>query len=355
MVPPVKLKFWRFDLKLAHRWTIATALKPGGSGGTNDFKVALVELQDQNGVIGLGEAAPSGRYQESAESSLAFLEQVVAEKLSFADVDGSMNYVEGIAPKNFAPKGALNVALLDGAAKLARQPIHDFLGLGFHEGKHVTSFSIGIDTPESIRQKVRAAESYPILKIKLGGPDDRQNLAALREIAPQKIVRADGNEAWRTKEEALEKLEWLAADGHVEFVEQPMPVASIAQDLVWLKERSPLPIMADESYLSAADLAHCAECYHAVNVKLVKTGGISRAFDALQAARKAGLKTMIGCMIESSILITAAAHLAELADYLDIDGNLLITNDPYRGVTASNGAISFAQAPEKTGLRVKAR
>ena len=349
------LKFRRFDLNLAHRWTIATGLKPGGEGGTNAFKVVLVELEDENGVVGLGEAAPSVRYQESTDSSLAFLEQVPADKLSFADVDGSMKYVEALAPKNFAAKGALNIALLDGAARLAGKPIYDFLGLGFHEGQHVTSFSIGIDTPEAIRQKVSEAEPYPILKLKLGGPDDRQTLAALREIAPRKTVRVDGNEAWNTKEEALQKLEWLAADGHVEFVEQPMPAATRPNDLVWLKERSPLPIMADESYLSATDIAPCAERYHAVNVKLVKTGGISRAFEALQAARTAGLKTMIGCMIESSILITAAAHLAELADYLDIDGNLLITNDPYRGVTSGNGAISFAHAPEETGLRVKAR
>ncbi|MEQ1785336.1 MAG: enolase C-terminal domain-like protein, partial [Hyphomonadaceae bacterium] len=122
-----------------------------------------------------------------------------------------------------------------------------------------------------------------------------------------------------------------------------------------LKERSPLPIMGDESYKSAADIGLCADCYHAVNVKLVKTGGISGAYDALQAARKAGLKTMIGCMIESSVLITAAAHLAALTDYLDIDGNLLITNDPYLGATGERGMMSFAQTPEKLGLRVSAR
>ena len=116
--------------------------------------------------------------------------------------------------------------------------------------------------------------------------------------------------------------------------------------------RPPLPIMADESYLSAKDLAQCAECYHAVNVKLVKTGGISEAYEALKAARGAGLKTMIGCMIESSVLISAGAHLAELADYLDLDGNLLVTNDPFRGPTARTGILSFKVAPEKFGLRV---
>jgi L-alanine-DL-glutamate epimerase-like enolase superfamily enzyme len=125
--------------------------------------------------------------------------------------------------------------------------------------------------------------------------------------------------------------------------------------LIWLKERSPLPLLADESYRTVRDLAHCAEGFHGVNVKLVKTGGVGAAFDALQTARRAGLKTMLGCMIESSVLITAAAHLAELADYLDLDGNLLVTNDPYQGVTAGNGVLSFAGAVERVGLRVSKR
>jgi len=134
-----------------------------------------------------------------------------------------------------------------------------------------------------------------------------------------------------------------------------MPATTPAADWRWLKDRTPLPIMADESYHSAADAERCAECFHAVNVKLVKTGGLTGAYEALRAARQLGLKTMLGCMIESSVLITAAAHLAELTDYLDIDGNLLITNDPYLGATADNGVLSFAHAPEPFGLRVRAR
>ena len=351
----VKIKFWRFDLKLTHRWTISRGLEPGGGGGTDLFKVVFVELTGPDGLVGIGEAAPSSRYQENVDSSLAFLEHVDASRLSFDDVPGSMKYLDGIAPKNFAPKGALNIALLDGAARRAGQPIYDFLKLGFRENKHVTSFSIGLDKPEVIREKVLEAASYPVLKLKVGSPTDQQNLAALREAAPTKAVRVDANEAWKTKKEALQQIEWLAADGHIQFVEQPMPARTDPKDLIWLKSRAPLPIMADEAYLSAEDIFRCAECYHAVNVKLVKTGGISGAYAALQAARQAGLKTMIGCMIESSVLITAAAHLAELTDYLDIDGNLLISNDPYLGATAEKGMISFAPASEKTGLRVKAR
>jgi L-alanine-DL-glutamate epimerase-like enolase superfamily enzyme len=153
----------------------------------------------------------------------------------------------------------------------------------------------------------------------------------------------------------LKSLEWLAADGNIQFVEQPMPVSTPERDLNWLRERSPLPLFADELYHQAKDVGLCSDFFHGVNVKLVKAGGITGALEALLAARKAGLKTMIGCMIESSVLISAAAHLAELADYLDLDGNLLITNDPYAGVTADKGVLTFANAPETAGLRVRAR
>jgi L-alanine-DL-glutamate epimerase-like enolase superfamily enzyme len=252
-------------------------------------------------------------------------------------------------------KCAFNLALLDGAAKRANKPIYDLLELGFRENHHLTSFTIGIDKPDMIRKKVLEAEQYPVLKMKVGADDDKTNLQALREVAPTKPVRVDANEGWKTKEQALEMIEWLAKDGHVEFVEQPMPAATSAKDWLWLKQRSPLPIFGDESYHLAQDVTQAAECFHGVNVKLVKTGGISAGFEALHAARKAGLKTMLGCMIESSILISAAAHLAELCDYLDLDGNILTTNDPYAGVTAGKGVLSFAGAAEKFGLRVSAR
>jgi L-alanine-DL-glutamate epimerase-like enolase superfamily enzyme len=312
-------------------------------------------LTGADGTVGLGEAAPNSRYRESVDSVQAFLKKVDARGLSFNDVEGSMTYLDTVSEHDMAAKCALNLALLDGAAKRARKPVHDFLELGFQENRHVTSFSIGIDKPDLIRQKVLEAEPYPVLKLKTGVADDPVNLQALREVAPAKTLRVDANEGWKTKEQALERIEWLAKDGHVECVEQPMPAAASVKDWVWLKQRSPLPIFGDESYHLAADAAQAAECFHGVNVKLVKAGGLSAASAALQAARQAGLKTMLGCMIESSILISAAAHLAELCDYLDLDGNLLISNDPYAGVTAGKGVLSFATAPEKFGLRVSAR
>lgn len=348
----MNIAFRRFDLRLTHTWAIASNV---GSGGKQIYPAAFVELQDANGVVGVGESAPSSRYNETAETACDFFGRVDRSKLSFGDLPGSMAYIESIAPGNHSPKGALNIALLDGAARNAGKPLHDFLGLGFSEGKHVTCFTIGLDTPEMMRRKVREAEQFPVLKIKVGGSTDEQNLAAVRAEAPLKTLRVDANEGWKTKEEALRRLEWLARDPNIEFVEQPMPAGSAIADMKWLKERSPLPLFADESYVNAAAVDLCAECFHGVNVKLCKAGGVSRGFDALSVARKAGLKTMLGCMIESSVLISAGAHLAELTDYLDLDGNMLITNDPYSGVRTRRGVMSFEGVEPSIGLRVRLR
>jgi len=345
----VKLTYRPIELHLAHRWQLAR------TSGTTTSRVVVVELRDSDGTVGLGEAAPTRRYGEDADTVAAFLARVDAGQLSFDDVPGSMAYLEGVAPGHAAAKCAVNLALLDGAARRAGKALYDFLGLGFREQQHVSSFTIGIDTPEVIRQKVAAAARFPILKIKVGVPEDRQNLQAVRAVAPDKTLRVDANEGWKTKEQALAMIEWLAQDPHIEYVEQPMPAGTPVADWVWLKARSPLPVFADESYHTAADAPRCAECFHGVNVKLVKTGGVSGGLAALRAARQLGLKTMLGCMIETSILISAGAHLAELCDHLDLDGNILITNDPFQGVENRDGWLSFAGAEEKLGLRVRPR
>lgn len=344
----MQLQFRRHDLPLAHAWAVA------GGVAKHTHPVVFVTLTDADGVVGRGEASPSRRYHETAASGEKFLAQVDARQLSFTYLAGSMDYLEALAPGEFAAKSALNVALFDGAAQRAGQPLHEFLGLGFREGKHVTSFSIGIDRPAVIREKVLAAAEFPVLKLKVGSVHDRENFAALREAAPAKPVRVDANEAWPTKELALENIAWLAADGRVQFVEQPLPASASTADCAWLKARAPLPLFADESYHTAADAARCAEGFHGVNVKLCKTGGVANAVAALRAARAAGLQTMLGCMIESSLLISAAAHLSELTDFLDLDGNLLVRDDPFRGVTAAGGVMSFAAARKKTGLCVEA-
>ena len=345
----MKLSWKHVDLQLANPWTIAR------TSGTNLAKVIVVELIGADGNRGLGEAAPTTRYKESVRTVEAFLKKVDPRGLSFNDIDGSMEYLSTISRHDMSAKCALNLALLDGAGKKAKKTVYDLLGLGFRDNYHLSSFTIGIDKPEVIRKKVEQAAQYPVLKMKVGGVDDKENLQALRDVAPDKPVRVDANEGWKTKEQALEMIQWLAADKHIQYVEQPLPASTPAKDWAWLKQRSPLPVFGDESYHLAQDVTLAAECFHGVNVKLVKTGGISGGLAALMAARKAGLKTMIGCMIETSILISAAAHLAELCDYLDVDGNVLITNDPYLGVANNQGLLSFSNAAEKHGLRAVLR
>jgi L-alanine-DL-glutamate epimerase-like enolase superfamily enzyme len=345
----VRLEFHEVELRLNDPWTTAR------SCGTDTCTVVELALTDSNGVVGRGEAAPISRYRESCAEVVAFLTKIDPNRLSVNDTVGSSDYLESLSTGVLSAKCAVNLVLLDLAGKLTRQPLHDFLGLGFQENHHLTSFTVGIDTPEAIRRKVSGAEKYPILKMKVGAADDKANLQALRQIAPTKPVRVDANEGWQTREQALNNIEWLANDRHIQFVEQPMPASVPDEDWIWLKQRSPLPIFADESFHSAGDAERAAQCFHGVNVKLAKTGGITGAIEALRAARKRGLKTMLGCMIETSILISAAAHLAGLCDYLDLDGNLLITNDPYRGVTAEKGILSFQSAPEQFGLRVSER
>ena len=338
------------ELQLANPWKIAS------SQGSGIHRTVIVELTDGESVAAIGEAAPSSLYGESAEDTIKVLQLLDARGLSFDDIPGSMEFLRSVPGIPVAAQCALNLALLDGAAKRAGKPVCDFLGLGFRENHHITSFSIGIDAPDIIRKKVLEAAQYPVIKLKVGDPRDRENFAALRSVAPEKPVRVDANEGWKTKEEALRMLDWLVAtDKKIQFVEQPMPRNTKDADLIWLKERSPLPVFADESCHTVKDIARCAECFHGVNVKLVKTGGVSMAYETLQAARKAGLRTMIGCMIETSVMISAATHLAELADFLDVDGNLLITNDPFTGATAEKGILSFAHAKEKHGLMVSPR
>lgn len=349
----MRLTFRRFDLVLRHHWAVASDINRGR--GKSAYPVVFVELQDAAGRSGLGEASPSSQYHESHATVSAFLQRVEPVRLSFDDIPQSMAYLDSLSAGDFPAKCALNLALVDGAMKARGQAVCDGLGLGFIEGKHVTSFTIGLAAPEVMAAKAAAASAMPVLKLKLGSSRDRENFAAVRDAAPRKPIRVDANAGWKTKEEALTRIEWLAADGHVEFVEQPLPADAPLADSTWLKTRSPLPLFGDESYQSAADAERCAQCFHGVNVKLVKTGGISGGHTALVAARAQGLKTMLGCMIESSVLISASAHLAELTDYLDLDGNLLITNDPYTGVVCDQGRLSFAGVRETAGLRVRPR
>jgi L-alanine-DL-glutamate epimerase-like enolase superfamily enzyme len=194
---------------------------------------------------------------------------------------------------------------------------------------------------------VREAEPFPVLKIKVGLDTDEATIAAVRSVT-DKPLRVDANEGWKDKEEAVRKINWLAGQG-VEFVEQPMP-ADMLEETRWVRERVHLPLIADEACQRASQIPQLVGIFDGVNVKVDKAGGILEAFKMIQFARALGLKTMLGCMVSSSVSVTAAAHLSPGIDYADLDGNLLISNDPFSGVRVKNGKLLL---PDRPGLGLK--
>jgi L-alanine-DL-glutamate epimerase-like enolase superfamily enzyme len=241
-----------------------------------------------------------------------------------------------------AGKAALDIALFDWVGKRLNVPVYRLFGLD-PAGAPITTMSIGVDTPEMTKQKVEEAADFPVLKIKMGIGKDAETLEAIRAVT-KKPLRVDANEGWKTKEEALEKIQWLERDGRVELVEQPMR-ADMTAEHAWLRERVTMPIIADEAVTDVATIPTLAGAYDGLNVKLDKAGGILEAHRWISMARALGMKTMLGCMVSSSISVTAAAHLSPLVDYADLDGNLLISNDRYRGVTVEKGKLVLPIAP----------
>ena len=324
----------RLDLPLRHTWRISR----GEIAATPN---ALVELAWE-GAVGYGLAAPSRRHGESVDSVLEALPRlapVVAGDPS--DWRGLAGALEGALPGHRSAKSAVDMALHDLAGKRLGTPVHRLYGID-PRPMPVTSYSIGIDTPAVVIEKVREAEPYAILKVKLGTADDRTLFEAVRS-ATSKVVRVDANEGWKERDAALAMIEWLADRG-VELVEQPLP-AGDEDGMRWLTARSPIPLIADEAMIDASTVPALVGCYHGVNVKLGKCGGIAAAHAAIAAARAHDLKVMIGCMVESSLGIAAAAQLAPLCDYVDLDGNLLLSGDPFVGHPVVGGAIELGDGP----------
>jgi L-alanine-DL-glutamate epimerase-like enolase superfamily enzyme len=245
------------------------------------------------------------------------------------------------------------MALMDWVGKKFGLPLFRLWGIN-PEKTPASSFTIGIDTPGMMQRKIREAEEFPILKIKLGTAQDEEIMRAVRETT-DKPLRVDANEGWKSKEEALEKICWLTPF-NIEFVEQPMPAGRL-DEVRWLRQQLQqrqvnLPIFADEDSKTPRDLPALAEVYDGINIKLMKSGGLQEAWRMIHLAHTLGLKIMLGCMIESSVAITAAAHLAPLVDYADLDGHLLISNDPFVGVQMNRGRMTL---PHASGLGVRAR
>ncbi|WP_043427633.1 dipeptide epimerase [Cystobacter fuscus] len=330
---PLPMDVRVLELPLRHAWTIAR--------GTSTFKRNVIVELSVDGVVGRGEAAPNVRYGESADTVTEALGRLApaleGDPWHFRVLS---ERIDEALPGNHAAKAALDVALHDLAGKRLGVPLYRMLGLD-PARMPITSFSIGIDDAQTLARKVREAEPYPVLKVKLGAQAVRETFGAVRE-ATSKVVRVDANEAWGP-EEALRHIEWLAERG-VELVEQPLPAADV-EGAKWLRERSPLPLVADEALMKASDVPRLAEGYHGINVKLQKCGGIREALRIIETARACGLKVMLGCMVETSVGIAAAAHLGPLADWLDLDGNLLLAADPFQGHPVVDGRIRLGDGP----------
>jgi L-alanine-DL-glutamate epimerase-like enolase superfamily enzyme len=256
--------------------------------------------------------------------------------------------VDATAPGNTAAKAAFDIALHDWLGKALGQPVHRLLGLS-PAAAPPTSFTIGIDAPDVVRQRLLAAAEHASYKVKLGGADDRGMIAAMREVT-DKPIRVDVNQGWVDRERALDTIGWLAEHG-VELVEQPMPRERVA-DLAWLRERSSLPIVADEGVQRLSDVAAASGVYDAINIKLMKCTGIREARDMIVTARALGLGVMLGCMTETSCAIAAAAQLGGLADWTDLDGAMLIANDPFEGTRIDAGRVLPSDEP---GLGIRPR
>jgi L-alanine-DL-glutamate epimerase-like enolase superfamily enzyme len=329
-------------LTLRHTWTI--------SRNSSDFKDNVFVCIERDGARGWGEAAPNSRYGETPERTLAVLERA----RSLFESSDWLSYVEmrqrwePLVEGESCAGAALDMAVLDWVGCKLGTPLYRLFGLD-RDKTPVTSFSIGIDTPEVVRQKVREAADYPILKIKVGRDNDAEILAAVRGVTDCPL-RVDANEGWRDKAAALEKIHWLQGLG-VELIEQPLP-ADMLDETAWLRERVDIPIIADEAVKRAVDIPKLAGAYDGINIKLMKAGGIQEAVRMIHVARVLGMKVMLGCMIASSVAITAAAHLSPLVDYADLDGHLLIANDPFVGVTVERGKLILSEGP---GLGVRMR
>ena len=322
-------------LKLRHTWTTTMS--------SSQFRDTLHVHFTRDGVTGLGEGAPIVRYHEEAAGARQAVESMRGMLLS-ADPWQFQKVMAEIFRKidgQFAAKAAIDLALMDWVGKKLGIPIYRLFGLD-PTNAPVTTFSIGIDTPEATRQKVREAEPFPVLKIKVGLNTDEETIAAVRSVTT-KPLRVDANEGWTNKEEAVRKINWLETQG-VEFVEQPMPAAML-EETRWVRQHVHLPLIADEACLNAAAVPHLVDAYDGVNVKLDKCGGIQAALRTLQVAQSLGMRTMLGCMVSSSVSVTAAAHLSPLVDYADLDGNLLIANDPFSGVQVRQGKLLLPNTP----------
>lgn len=332
----MRLEHEILTLRTTHPFTIAR-------GGASEWRVVWVRLIDDDGTEGWGEAAPSRFYGESADSVVAAL-RAFAPLIERADpwaIENIEAELERALRFNAAAKVAISAALHDLSAKRLGIPLYKMWGLDPARAPR-SSFTIGIGTDAELRRKVKDAEGYPVLKVKLGTDRDAEIVRTVRDAAPSALLRVDANAAW-TPKQALGMMDVLVECG-VEFVEQPLPPHDVP-GLRFIRERAPLPIVADESCLTNSDIPRLVGAVDGINIKLAKCASLREALRMIGTARAHGMRVMMGCMIESSLGIAAAAHLSPLLDYADLDGAALLANDPFGGPSIAGGTISIPNAP----------
>ena len=331
----LKLSFFPYELKLRLAFNLARFSRTT----TPDVQVKL----EYDGYVGYGEASMPPYLGETVDSVTAFLNSLDLEQ--FTDpfrIEDILTYVDQKAPNNRAAKASVDIALHDLLGKIMGQPWYKIWGLD--PGKApVTSFTIGIDTEEVVRQKVEEARPYKLIKVKMGLDNDQQTVDIIREMMPDIPICVDCNQGWKDKEHALEMCHWLK-ERNCLFVEQPFDKEWL-DETAWLRERSPLPIIADEAFQRLPDIVRFKGVYDGINIKLMKSTGLHEAYKMVTLARALDMKVMIGCMTETSCAVTAAANLSPLVDFADLDGNLLIANDRFNGMTVENGKITLHDIP----------
>jgi L-alanine-DL-glutamate epimerase-like enolase superfamily enzyme len=332
--PRMTLRFRTYTLQLRHVFTIATSSR-------TTTPVVLTEIE-YDGLTGYGEASMPPYLGESHESATAFLKKVDLSKYENPfGLEAILHDIDMLAPGNPAAKASVDIALHDLVGRLLRRPWYDIWGFDAQKTPY-TSFTIGIDTQDVVRQKTREAAEYKVLKVKLGRDTDKMMVETIRSVT-DKPITADVNQGWKDRAVALDMLHWLH-DRNVVMVEQPLPKEQV-DDLAWLTERSPVPIIGDEGVQRLADIPKAKGVYSGINIKLMKCTGMREAHKMIVLARALGMKVMLGCMTETSCGISAASHLSPMVDWADLDGALLISNDVYDGTQVLDGKVTLRNRP----------
>ena len=331
----MKLSWAPYELQLRHTFTVASYSRTT----TPDVQVRI----DYDGFTGYGEASMPPYLGQTVESVCAFLEKVDLGRFSDPfQLEDILSYVDSLSPGDTAAKAAVDIALHDLVGKLLGQPWYRLWGLDPAKAPD-TTFTIGIDTADVVREKTReCADKFNILKVKVGLENDEEMIRTIREVTDLPLA-VDANQGWKDREKALDEIFWLAEQGVV-MVEQPMAKERL-EDNAWITERSPLPIFADESIQRLADIPAIKGAYSGINIKLMKCTGMREAWKMLTYARAEGMRVMVGCMTETSCAVSAAAQLSPAVDFADLDGNLLISNDRFAGVTVEGGRLVLPDRP----------